>query len=294
MTAALLLLLAAPPLFAQEWAWETPPDEVLIGKPVTLKARVPGVLGEPSLEPGQPSETCAVLRAEAGPDSTLQITVSLFALGRQTIPALKWSAGGKAFTSPPLGITVHPPPPGPSDSGDIREIRGPYAARMGVWWGLLALLAAAAAYALWRLRKKREEPEAGETKAAPDTRTPEERALDALDALDGQALPVKEFYDKVSDIVRVYIHERHGLDAMTMTTYDLQRAMIRAGFAPEARQFAKALFDRCDLAKFAKMKPTDLEGRKDLETAKAVIKRLAPATGVDGDLAGMPRTGTRR
>lgn len=218
----------------------------------------------------------------------------VFALGRQTLPPLRWAAGGAQFQSPPLDLTVSPPPPNPSDTGDIREIRGPYAARMGVWWALLAALAAAAGYAAWRLTRKPAPEEASAAAAPKDARTPEERAWDALEALDGMGLSVKEFYARLSEIVRTYLGERHQLDALRMTTYDLQRALIRGGFDPAARQLAKALLDRCDLAKFAKWKPNDQEGRRDLEGAKNLVKLLAPAASeVSGDLAGLPPGGRR-
>ncbi|MBI3298323.1 MAG: hypothetical protein HYZ75_09180 [Elusimicrobia bacterium] len=289
MTAGLLASLLALPALA--WTWAPAPESSVIGSPIRLAAQVDALPGSMSLAEGQTHAPFELLGAEIGGDGTAVITVMAFGLGRQSLPPLRWLAGGKELRSPPLQFTLIPPPPGPSDTGDIREIRGPYAARMGVWWGLLAALAAGAAYLAWRLTRKKPEPAASGPAAPPDLRSPEQRALDALEGLDGIGLPVKEFYDRVSDIIRLYLHERHGVDALRMTTYDLQRAMIREGFPPPARQSAKALFDRCDLAKFARMKPTDSEGRRDLESAKTIIKLLAPATGVEGDLAGLPEAG---
>ena len=213
----------------------------------------------------------------------------VFALGRQSLPALRWTTAAGEVESPALNLTVSPPPPNPSDTGDIREIRGPYAAHMGVWWALLAAIAAGAAFLAWKMTRKPVPAADAAALAAPkDMRTPEERALDALEGLDGLGLSVKEFYDRLSDIVRGYLGERHSLDALRMTTYDLQRALIRGGFDPASRQLAKALLDRCDLAKFAKWKPSDQEGRRDLEGAKKLIKLWAPAASdVTGDLAGL-------
>lgn len=288
MTGATLLCVLALP--AAAWTWGPAPEAALIGTPVELTAKVDAPAGPLALAEGQIPGALEVLQGVVAADGTASITVMAFGLGRQALPALRWMSGGKELASPPLALTISPPPPNPSDSGDIRDIRGPYAARMGAWWGLLLALLAGAVYAVWRLSRKAPAGAAATGPAvAPDLRTPEERALEALEGLDGRGLAVKEFYDRVSDIVRVYLHERHDLDALHMTTYDLQRAMIRGGMRPEARQTAKALFDRCDLAKFARMKPTDQEGRHDLESAKKVIKFLAPTTGVEGDLAGLPR-----
>lgn len=294
MTAALLLALWAAPVAAQGWSWAPPPDGVVIGTPVELAAKTSAPAGPLALAEGQSLGAAEVLSAEAAADGTVRVTAMLFALGRQSLPALRWTSAGGELRSPPLELTVSPPPPQPSDTGDIREIRGPYAARMGVWWALLAALAAAAAYAAWRLTRKPVPAEAAASAAPKDLRTPEERALDLLEGLDGKGLSVKEFYARLSEVVRAYLGERHGLDALRMTTYDLQRALIRGGFEPAARQLAKSLLDRCDLAKFAKWKPSDQEGRRDLEGAKKLIKLLAPpASGVAGDLAGLPQGGRR-
>lgn len=293
MTASLLLALWSGAASAQGWTWAPPPEHVLIGAPTDLAARTSAPVGPLTPAEGQELGVWEVLSAEAAADGTVRVTLMVFALGRQTLPALRWVHAGGELKSPPLELTVSPPPPQPTDTGDIREIRGPYAAEMGVWWALLAALLAAAAFAAWRLTRK-PVPAAAAPQAPKDARTPEERALDSLEGLDGKGLSVKEFYARLSEVVRTYLGERHGLEALRMTTYDLQRALIRGGFEPAARQLAKSLLDRCDLAKFAKWKPTDQEGRRDLEAAKKLIKMLAPpASGVTGDLAGLPQGGRR-
>lgn len=284
MSLAALLLAAAVP--AGAWTWAPPPEHVEIGTPLTLSARVEAPAGPLKPAPDQPHGAYEVLGAEVGADGTASIDVMVFALGRQPLPPMRWLAGDRELSSPSFELTVIPPPPLPSDTGDIRDIRGPYRARMGVWWALLALLALAAGTALWRLTRKAPAAQTGAPQAPADLRTPEERAFDALEALEKLGLPVKEFYDRLSDIVRLYLLERHGLDALRMTSYDIQRALIRGGFPPPARQAVKELFERCDLAKFAKMRPSDQEGRRDLEAAKNAVKLLAPAaSGLEGDLA---------
>lgn len=289
-----LLLAAALAAPAGAWTWAPPPEHVLIGAPTELAAKAAAGAGPLKPAAGQKTGAFEVLSAEAAADGTVRAVVMVFALGRQTLPPLRWEAAGGTLESPALELTVSPPPPGPSDTGDIRDIRGPYAARMGVWWALLAALAAAAAFAAWRLTRKAPPAAAAAAAAPEDRRSPEERALDALDALDGQGLSVKEFYDRLGDIVRAYLGERHGLDALRMTSHDLQRALIREGFDPAARQLAKSLFERCDLAKFARWKPSDQEGRRDLEGAKRLVKLLAPpASDVAGDLAAAPPGGRR-
>ncbi|MDE2291672.1 MAG: hypothetical protein KGL53_06285, partial [Elusimicrobia bacterium] len=142
MTAAALLALTALAAPARAWTWGAPPDHVVIGTPVTLSAAAPELGGTPVLASGQKSGAFEVTKVEDGADGAVTVTVMAFALGRQSLPALTWAAGGREAQSPPLELTVVPPPPRPDDNQDIRDIRGPYAARMAPWWTLLALLAA--------------------------------------------------------------------------------------------------------------------------------------------------------
>ncbi|MFH1723520.1 MAG: hypothetical protein ABII00_02745 [Elusimicrobiota bacterium] len=273
--------------------WETPAGPVLIGSPFEVVGAVESPDPLELLAPVESQDTgpFKILAAEMGPPEPrggastqpLRLRLTAFDIGEQTLPELRWRLRGpdgaeRTLTSPPLRVTLSSPAPGPGDTGDIRDIKGPLVPRLWPWALLAALLlltAGAAGFRRWR--RSRRPVEIGGFTGPSDTRTPEQIALDELDALLGQGLPVKEYYDRVSDILRLYIERRCGLLALSMTTHDLQRRLIAAQIDPEARALTKSLLDRCDLAKFARFIPGEPESRSDCETAKRIVRMLSAA-----------------
>ncbi|MFH2203991.1 MAG: hypothetical protein ABIJ96_12805 [Elusimicrobiota bacterium] len=228
----------------------------------------------------------------------IRIRAAGFALGEQEVPAMEWRLLGPdgsvaALQGPPVRITIIPPKPGEHDTGDIRDIKGPFAPPLWPWilLSVLLLLAAVAClyYAFWR--KPRAE-RGGEKSAPEDARTFEEIALDEIEALPGLGLPTKEFYDRLSDIVRLYLKRRCGITALQMTSCDLMRETRRAKLDDKARSLMKLLLDHCDLAKFARHQPQESQFPADCVTAKDIIGILSPGkreAGAVRDLAAGPR-----
>lgn len=209
----------------------------------------------------------------------VRLRVAVFALGDQELPSLPWRLeGGDANAvaeSPVVRVTVLPPRPGLAEKGELRDIKGPYAPPVWPWAaGFLAAAALIAAAALF-FSRRREKIETSSAEPV-DTRTPEEIALADIEALPGEGLIVKEFYDRLSDILRLYLERRAGITALSMTTHDLQRSMIRIQLDPQARSLTKALLDRCDLAKFARHLPAASESARDSQTAREIICVLSP------------------
>lgn len=293
--AALLLVACAAAGRAEEFVLNPSSDTVLIGLPFELTglARIPA---DAALAAGEKPDTGAfeLLAVELGKPSLgdgvktipVRVRAAAFGLGEQTLPPLPFSIarpdgfGGRTELEPlrsgSVTLTVRPPQPSLTDKkGDIRPIRGPYSPARWPWLtAAAALLAAAGAAAYAWLRRRRTAPAAAAP--PPDPRTPEEIALEELERLPGSGLPVKELYDRLSDILRLYIRRRCAIDALAMTTGDLQRAMIRAATEPQARARTKALLERCDLAKFARFSPQDGEVQDDCKTAKEIVCLLSP------------------
>jgi len=198
------------------------------------------------------------------------------------LPSLPWTLkapDGSAETvfSPPVRLSVAPPESAAKKDAQPLDIRGPMSPSAWPWILSTLVLLCALLYPLHRLLRSKT-PAAAAASEPPDLRTPDQKALDDLDALLGLSLPVKEFYDRLSDILRLYLSSRFSVDALRMTTCDLLRA-LRSPEAEEAgaRPMTKALLDRCDLAKFARFEWPEPERRRDVEAAREVVRRCVRA-----------------
>ena len=113
-------------------------------------------------------------------------------------------------------------------------------------------------------------------------------ALERLDAL-GRDDPIgrgdiPQFYVRVTEIVRLYLRDRFGVDAIDMTTSELPPAMRDARIDEAEIAWSDAYLVHADLAKFAKHVPTEERARADLGGAREFVERtrLRGGEGADG------------
>ncbi|MEQ8850675.1 MAG: hypothetical protein RIB32_02720 [Phycisphaerales bacterium] len=113
--------------------------------------------------------------------------------------------------------------------------------------------------------------------AAPP-RPADEVALERLDELLQRDLVgagrVQEFYHEISLILRRYIEDRFGLRAPEQTTEEFLEATrhSEALWTEDVRILAYFL-QHCDLVKFARAEPDDLQIRETIETVRTFIRR---------------------
>lgn len=131
------------------------------------------------------------------------------------------------------------PVPGTSATGWLFTVAGA---------GVLAIIAVL----MWRRRKRRV--------VAPRRLTPEEIAHAALEALLKEDLParglIKEFYLRLTGIVRQYIEDTVGIRAPEQTTEEFLRDMrSRAVFGPERSVRLAEFLEAADMVKYAGQQP---------------------------------------
>ena len=84
----------------------------------------------------------------------------------------------------------------------------------------------------------------------------------------------KEYYSRLTEIIRRYMQRRYGIPAMEMTSYEILDAWDRSG---EARTELAAelgiLLNLADLVKFAKQKPVASENEENMERAFDFVDR---------------------
>jgi len=144
---------------------------------------------------------------------------------------------------------------------DIKPVRKPpfvwtdYLWLLWILLGVLILLALVALVVYLVLRKKRQ----GYFFKPPEVLPAHIRALKELDKLKQEKMWLqgreKEFYSRLTDILRSYIWEREGIQAMEMTTGEILNAIHKVAETDSVYDNLKQILTTADLVKFAKYKP---------------------------------------
>jgi hypothetical protein len=217
--------------------------------------------------------------------SKFEYTISTFFPGEFVIPPLPVAykvPGDTAvhvMATPSIKIVVESMKP--SEAGDIKDIKPPVEIPRN-WWlllmkagiGLLIAGAAAGGFLLYRRWKSgkgilpvREEP----------PKPPHEIALEALDRLKASDLlekgEIKAFYIELSEIIRRYTGGRYFVVAMEMTTTEVLEGLSSVHLFKEDFELFEAFFHRCDLVKFAKTIPSQVETSETVQVAYDIVHR---------------------
>ena len=166
----------------------------------------------------------------------------------------------------------------------LRDIKSVHGAPLTLGEVLLYLsglvLIAAVAVLLWRLvrrwcRRRRARPE----KARADE-PPHVTAIRALQALHNQKLwqnnKHKQYYTRLTDILREYLHGRYGIAAPEMTTEETLAAVGGFDTPAEASGHLRWILTTADLAKFAKFTPTAEENEAAYTNAYYFVENTKP------------------
>lgn len=306
LAAAFTVSLTAAPTAAQDTALTAQSVEpavettvsataAAVGDPVTVvvtvrhaagaEVRWPDPVDAAPFELLDPPATQTTAAADGGAESRLELRVAAFELGELSFPSLNVEvvdAEGEATALATEAVPVAVESVGRDEGGDIRDIKGPLAIPFAVvtllpWIAVLLALAAAAAW-LYRRYRRRSRPEALVPTLPP--RPAHEVAREALDALEAAGLlergEIKTYHIRLSDIVRVYVEGRFRVDAMEMTTGEVLDGLLRTDADRGAVADVRRVLDRCDLVKFAKLRPAIPECRELLPLARRVVEITAP------------------
>jgi Domain of unknown function (DUF4381) len=119
---------------------------------------------------------------------------------------------------------------------------------------------------IW-LIARRERPESPQS--------PRNRALEALDRMQDQInrLNPYQFSIHVSDILRRYVTEEHGLPVTRQTSVEFLNALTEAPqFSSDEKSLLEDFLNRCDLIKFARYEATLTDSQLLLEEATRFVK----------------------
>ena len=139
-------------------------------------------------------------------------------------------------------------------------------------WGFGAVAVAAAGVGGWiYLRRKRVAKLIRIFKPAHEIAYERLRALVKDDLI--KAGKIKEFYERISDILRHYIEHRFNLRAPERTTEEFLAELASANVLGEPdRQSLAEFLQHCDLVKFAMYDPTNEQIQKTFDLVKNFIE----------------------
>lgn len=203
-------------------------------------------------------------RSEGKTESTTTylLKMSLFQLGSHVLPTLTFdvveaAGGGVArIDGPDIEGKSSLPKDADQLGAKLEDIKPnedvPVRSWRLLWW--LAGAAAVVALALlarraWLRRPRRLAP-------APPLLPVDERTRQALDALEAEGLPARglqrEFHFRLSGLLRSYLAERFGFDALECTSGELLREVERRALPRVDEVGLRRFVDQCDVARYAR------------------------------------------
>jgi hypothetical protein len=156
---------------------------------------------------------------------------------------------------------------------DIEDVMEMPKQKSYAWVWMLGVIVLAAAVGLWLyLRRKRVKELVRIFKPA------HELAYERLRALVNEDLVgagrIKEFYERISDILRHYIEHRFNLRAPERTTEEFLAELANTEVLPAAeKQRLGEFLQHCDLVKFAKHHPTTEQIQETFDLVKDFIEK---------------------
>jgi hypothetical protein len=166
---------------------------------------------------------------------------------------------------------------------DIKDIWKPafvladYALVFWIIFGV-CLLILLLLYLIFRKKKKR--PLLSFLKADAPLLPPHIRALGALDRIKAEKLwqqgRDKEYHSQLTEVIRNYIYERFGINAMEMTSSQILKAIWGDSVVDSVFSQLKQMLLLSDLAKFAKYHPLPDENELSLMNAYLFVNNTLP------------------
>lgn len=214
-----------------------------------------------------------------------QFTITSFDTGYYLIPTYSFRVTGNdqadtlLLVSEPFVLNVFSIPVDLSQP--IKPIKGPLAVPYTIVELLPYILGAMALVALIVLLVTRKKKTAPVIVGKPKPKTPPHvTALTELEKLRQQKLWqqgfIKDYYSRLTEILRVYVEGRYSVPAIESTTYDTVDKLRNTDISKESLKKLQGLLEFADLVKFAKAKPLPSEHEQSINTAESFVAQTTP------------------
>lgn len=243
-----------------------------------------GVCGD-SVEYKAPSRIDTVVAGDRLKIS-FSIPVQSFDSGYYKLPPLAYAVGGDTVLSNTVALKIVPVNVGANDPiNDYANVSEPEDKSIfdilpdwlvDFWWLVLLVLAAASG-GIWLWKKYKKKGYIIPPKPQP---TPYEIAHMALLELKGEKLweqgLEKDYFTKLTDILRTYLYSRFGINAMEMTSRQILSAMSKNELTNALRGEMRQILNMADFVKFAKVRPLAEDNVQAFDNALKIVEDTKP------------------
>jgi hypothetical protein len=216
------------------------------------------------------------------------LIIQSFDSGLYTLPPLVYAADGDTFRSNELVLKVLPVPVDTMQTvHDFAGVTVPHTKLWDYlpdfvadyWWVYLILVLLALGAAAWIIWRKRHQA-AQEAEANVPQLPPYELAVMQLNELKSEKLcensREKEYYTRLTDILRVYLETRFGINAMEMTSTQIMRSVRSHDTTKPSASLMKQILEIADFVKFAKVRPLPDDNTKSFNQALQFVEDTKP------------------
>lgn len=216
-----------------------------------------------------------------------ELVIQSFDSGLYTIPPFVYVAGKDTFTSNALALKVIPVPV--DSMATIHDYAGVVKPNTRIWdylpdfivdywWIFIIVLLCAAGIFVWMryIKGKKAIPLVPKKKPVP----PYELAMQQLNRLKSEKLcengHEKEYYTRLTEILRIYLDKRFGINAMEMTSTQIMHHLQSHDDTKTSAPVMKQILEMADFVKFAKVRPLPDDNQKAFNNAVTFVENTKP------------------
>ena len=219
---------------------------------------------------------------------TRDMIIQAFDSGMYTLPPLQYVQGGESIAANQLVlkvlpvnvdtmVTVHDYADVASAGRNFFDFLPDWATDYGAWILLALIVIGAAVFVYFKWLRKGKIPLIPVKKPIP----PYQVAIQALKNLQQSNLcergEEKEFYTRLTEILRVYLSDRFGINAMEMTSSEIIRAVRHNESTKMSESLMSGILQTADFVKFAKVRPLPDDNKQAFESAMKFVEDTKPA-----------------